>query len=170
MNVAAGLLAAACVLFLSVVSAIASETIETPSFVLTLPSRWTASMYTKPVSAKGPAGELLQLSSTVLSGQGSADEAARVMRQVEEKAVKAMRLAESDPALVTVAPLKRTVLPSGVAVHEMLSRARDGKALFAQFAATGPRSVVLVSLDAPATAAASVGAIRESVVGIKWAK
>jgi len=148
----------------------AGETIETDSFALALPDRWIPDLRTKPISAKGPAGELLQVSSSSLSGQGSAEEGARIMRQVEEKAIKSMRLAEADPALLTVAALKRTTLPSGVTLHEMLPKSRDGKSLFAQFAVSGPRSLVLVTLELPASAAASVDAVRKGVVGIRWTK
>jgi len=148
----------------------AGETLQTDSFALTLPDRWVGNFRARPISAKGPAGELLQISPTSLSGQGSAEEVARILRQVEEKAVQTMRTAESNSALVTVTPLKKRTLPSGATLHEMLSKSRDGKSLFAQFAARGPRSLVFVTLELPASAGASVDAIRRAMVGIRWVK
>jgi hypothetical protein len=148
----------------------AGETLQTESFSLTFPDRWVGNFKTKPFSVKGPAGEILQLSSSSLSGLGSAEETAGVMRQVEDAAVKSMRQAESNPALVTVTPLKKTKLPSGATMHEMLSKSRDGKSLLAQFTAIGPRSVVLVTLESPAASASSVDAIRKSVAGMRWTK
>jgi len=82
-----------------------------------------------------------------------------------------MQRTASDPSLVTVKPLATTMLPSGVTVHEAVSRTRDGKALVAQFAMMGPPSVVLVTLDAPAaTSTASIEAIRAAVTAIRWGR
>jgi hypothetical protein len=147
----------------------AGETFQTDSFALTLPDRWVGNFGARQVSARGPAGELLKISATSLSGQGAA-EVTRILGQVEEKAVQTMRMADSDSALVTVTPLKKSTLSSGATLHEMLSKSRDGKSLFAQFAARGPRSLVFMTLELPASAGASVDAIRRAVVGIRWVK
>lgn len=147
----------------------AAETIETSSFALTLPDRWTPDLTTRPVSARGPAGELLQVSSSTLSGEAG-EEAAGIMRQVEDAATRSMRKVEADPTLTTVTPLRKRPLPSGGTMHEMLSRTRDGQSLFAQFCATGPRTVVLVTVQLPAAAGRSVDAIRQSVLRLRWAK
>ena len=81
-----------------------------------------------------------------------------------------MRRAAADPALVTVTPLKKTVLPSGATLHEMVSKSRDGRSLLAQFSATGPRSLVLLTVELPASASSSVDAVRASVAAIQWAR
>jgi len=147
----------------------AGETLETDTFTLTLPDRWTRDLTTTPVSARGPAGEFLQISSSTLKGEGTGAEATEVMRQVEDAATRSMRKVEADPTLTTVTPLRKRPLASGGTLHEMLSRTRDGSALFAQFCAAGPHTVVLVTVQLPATAARSVDVIRQSVLRLRWA-
>jgi len=152
-------------------TAVAGPTIETDSFLLTLPDQWVPDLTTRPVSAKGPRGEVLRVSSTVIQGSGSADEAMRLRRDLEAAVVRAVQRTASDPSLVTVKPLATTTLSSGVTLHEAVSRTRDGKALVAQFALMGPPSVVLVTLDTPAApASASIEAIRAAVAAIRWAR
>jgi len=164
MIVAAALLAAAS-------RVAAGPTIETDSFSLTLPDRWVADLTTKPVSAKGPRGEVLHVASTVIRGSGSADESARLRRDLEAAVLRSVQRTASDPALVTVKPLAMTTLPSGVTLHEAVSRTRDGKALLAQFAVMGPPSVVLVTLDAPAASGtSSIDAIRAAVTAVRWGR
>jgi hypothetical protein len=148
----------------------AGETIETSSFALTLPDRWTPDLTTQPISARGPAGELLQVSSSTLAGEGPAEETAGIMRQVEDAATRSMRKVEADPTLTTVTPISKRPLPGGGTMHEMLSRTRDGQSLFAQFCATGPRTVVLVTVQLPAAAGRSVDAIRQSVLRLRWVR
>ena len=149
----------------------AGETIETSSFALTLPDRWVADVTTRPVSAKGPRGETLQVSSTVISGSGSAGETARLRRELEEVVLRTVQRTLSDPALITLKPLATTALPSGATLHEAVSKTRDGKAVLAQFALMGPPSVVLVTLDAPAGSAPdSIEAIRAAVIAIRWSR
>ena len=148
----------------------AGETLETERFALVLPDRWTADRTTSPVSARGPGGELLQLSASSLTGEGSPEDAARIMRQVDEAATRSMRAAELDPTLITVTPLKSRRLAAGGTLHEMLSRTRDGQSLFAQFCATGPRTAVLVTVQLPTISARSVDAIRQSMIRLRWTK
>jgi hypothetical protein len=152
-------------------TAVAGQTIETDSFSLTLPDHWIPDLTTKPVSAKGPRGELLHVSSTVIQGSGPANETERLRRELEAAVVRAMQRTASDPSMITVKPLAATTLPSGATLHEAVSRTRDGKSLVAQFALMGPPSVVLVTLDTPAASAtASIAAIRAAVSAIRWGR
>jgi len=154
----------------SVGAAMAGATIETSSFALTLPDGWIQNLASKPVSARGPRGELLQISSSGVTGQPTPQESARILREIEEVAVRSMGRAAADPALVTVTPLKKTMLPSGATLHEMVSKSRDGRSLLAQFSATGPRALVLLTVELPASAASSIDAVRASVAAIQWAR
>lgn len=123
-----------------VTGALAADRIETSTFVLTLPDGWTVNANTKPLSARGPKGEALSLSSAALSGQPSAEEAARIMREAEARALTVVQMGESKAGMVTVVPLEKT------------------------------RTILLLTLELPAAAAPSVDAIRASVVGIRWTK
>ena len=157
--------------FALVGTAVAGQTIETDSFALTLPDQWIPDLTTKPVSAKGPRGEVLHVSSTVIHGSASADEAARLRRDLEAAVLRAIQRTASDPSMVAVKPLATTTLPSAATLHEAVSRTRDGKSLVAQFALMGPPSVVLVTLDTPAaSASASIEAIRAAVSAIRWGR
>lgn len=90
------------------------------------------------------------------------------MRQAEEKVVKPCAWPSRTPTSTPWSPLKKSVLPSGVVLHEMLSRTKDGSRLFAQFGAIGPTTAILVTVEANTTTAASVDAIRDAVVAIGW--
>jgi hypothetical protein len=142
--------------------------IETNSLRLTLPDRWTPDLRSKPISAKGPRGELLHLSSADLSGQGSPQEKRAVMQKVEERALAAMQAAEKDSGFKVTTPLKTEKLPNGRNFHRSVATSRDGTKLLASFVAVGPQTVVLATLDLPSSSVASIEAIEASLKGIQW--
>jgi hypothetical protein len=150
-------------------SAFAEDAIETTSFTYVLPTGWKANLRSRPVSAKGPNGELLQLSVSSVTESGSPAEAEKVLRQVEANASKSMLEAAADSKLTTTMALKKSKLENEVTFHEIVSRTKDGAVVFAQYSATGPRSVLLATLEAPASSAsASAARVRESLTQIKW--
>ncbi len=92
-----------------------------------------------------------------------------ILREVEENASKAMTQTATDPQLMTTMQLKKSTLKSGVTFQEMTSKTKDGKLVFAQFAVTGPRSVLLATLESPASSgSASTSVIRKSLAQIQW--
>ncbi|SFU31910.1 hypothetical protein SAMN05216350_101294 [Polaromonas sp. YR568] len=149
--------------------AVAADVLETASFAMTLPAGWVKNLQTKPVSARGPDGELLQLSSAKLQGGGTPAEAQKIRAEMEQNVLRSIERAASDPELKVVVPLRRTQGSPGVAVYELISQANDNS-WFAQFAALGPSTVLLVTVEAPATAQTSIVAVRQSVLSIKWSQ
>ena len=148
---------------------VAADVLETASFSMTLPAGWVKNLQTKPVSARGPSGELLQVSSAKLQGTGTSAEAQRIRAEMEQNVVRSIERAANDPQLRTVSPLRKSQSSSGATVHEMISQAND-RTWFAQFGAVGPSTVLLVTLEAPAASQASIAAIRQSVSAIKWSQ
>ncbi|MBK8073877.1 MAG: hypothetical protein IPK34_18440 [Ramlibacter sp.] len=149
--------------------AIAADVLETASFAMTLPVGWVKNLQSKPVSARGPNGELLQVSSAKLQGSGATAEAQRIRAEMEQNVLRSIEHAANDPQLKTVTPLRKTQTPSGATVHELISQAND-RTWFAQFGAIGPSTVLLVTLEAPATSQASIAAVRQAVSSIKWSQ
>ncbi len=146
-----------------------AEIIETNSFSYTLPSSWKANLKSKPLSASGPNGELLQLSVSSVTKAGNPKEAGELLREIEGNAATSMTQTAADPQLVTTMPLKRSKLKSGFTLQEMASKTKDGQVVFAQFAITGPRSVLFATLECPASKGmAAISAIRESLTQIQW--
>lgn len=160
------IIASALLLLSSRVSA--SNIIETQTFVLTLPAGWNRNLSTRPVSAVGPGGELLQISSSRLRGSGSETEAALIRTQMEEIGVKTLKLAESEPTFIVEKALARTQLTNGAVLNEVLYFAKDSGWYIAQFSMLGPRTSVLVSLRIPRDRRQSVDLVRESVTRIEW--
>jgi hypothetical protein len=111
----------------------------------------------------------LQLSVSAVTGSGSPKEAEQVLRELENNASKSMTQTATDPELTTTMPLKKIKLENGVTFQEMASKTKDGRIVFAQFSVTGPRSVLLATLESPASnASRSVASIRESLTQITW--
>lgn len=148
----------------------AGPTIETNSLRLTLPDGWATDLKSKPVSAKGPRGELLQLSVSSLSGQGSAQEARAIIQKVEERALAALQAGEKDSGFKVTSPLKAEKLPTGSNFHRSVATSGDGTKMLASFVSVGPRTVILATLDLPSAAAASIEAIAASLKSIQWAQ
>jgi len=148
----------------------AGPTIETNSLRLTLPDRWVTDLKRKPVSARGPRSELLQLSVSSVSGQGSAQEARTVIQKVEERALAALQAGEKDSGFKVTAPLKAEKLPNGSNLHRSVATSSDGTKMLASFVVAGPRTVVLATLDLPSAAAASIEVIAASLKNIQWAQ
>ena len=142
--------------------------IETKSFRCKLPQDWVADLKSRLVSAKGPRGELLQLTVSGLSGKGSAQEARSIVQNVEQRALAAALAAEKDGGFQTTKPLASRQLPSGFNFHQMVSTSKDEKQWLAQFVVTGPRAVVLATLDLPAASASSIEAVAASLQNIQW--
>lgn len=148
----------------------AGPTIETNSLRLTLPDHWVTDPRSKPVSAKGPRGELLQLSVSSLSGQGSAQEARAIIQNVEQRALAALQASERDSGFEVTSPLKAEKLPNGSNFYRSVATSPDGTKMLASFVAAGPRAVILATLDLPSSAAASIEAIAASIKNIQWAQ
>jgi hypothetical protein len=144
--------------------------IETKSFRCTLPVDWVADLKSRLVAAKGPRGELLQLTVSGLSGKGSAQEARAIVQNVEQRALAAALAAEKDGGFQTTRPLTSRQLPSGFNFHQMVSTSKDEKQMLAQFVVTGPRAVVLATLDLSAASASSIEAVATSLQQIQWAQ
>jgi hypothetical protein len=145
-----------------------ADVLETVSFAMTLPAGWVKNLQTKPVSARGPNGELLQVSSAKLQGSGSPAEAKKIRMEIEQNLLRSIELGASDPRLKTVEPLRKST-SSGVIMYEMISQAKD-ESWFAQFGAIGLNTVLLVTLEAPAKSETSVAAVRQSMSSIKWSQ
>jgi hypothetical protein len=105
--------------------AVAAEVLETGSFAMTLPAGWVKNLQSKPVSAQGPNGELLQVSSVKLQGSGAPSEAKRIRVEMEQNIVRAIERAANSPELKTVKAMRQTQIGSGVTMHEMVSEASD---------------------------------------------
>src|SRR5262245_46153819 len=146
----------------------AGPVIETKSLRYTLPDGWVANLASRPISAKGPQGELLQVTVSSLSGQGSAPDARAIVRSVEERALAAVRAAEKESGFRTTKPLTSEQLPNGSSFHQLVSTSTDGKKVLAQFVVVSPRAVILATLDLPSVATSSVEAIGQSLRNIQW--
>jgi hypothetical protein len=149
--------------------ALASNVLETKTFVFTLPDGWVRDLHTDPVSARGPNGELLEISSSRISGPpGDSPELARIRANVEASGVRTLRLGESEPGLTVERPITRAVLIDDVVLNEVVYHARDTGWKIAQFSVTGPRTAVFISLRVPGGRVASIGAVRAAITRIQW--
>jgi hypothetical protein len=144
-----------------VATAGAGPVLETKSLRYTLPDGWVADLTSRSVSAKGPQGELLQVTVSSLAGQGT--EARAFVRNVEERALAAMRAAERESGFRTTRPLASERLPNGANFHQLVSTSSDGKKVLAQFLIVSPRAVVLATLDLPSAATSSIETVSHSL-------
>jgi hypothetical protein len=140
--------------------------IATASFLLTLPQSWVIDLSTQPTSARGPAGEVLEISSKAIQGTGSAEEEAQLRSEMTQLVARVLERAAAGPGLVTVQSLKRTE-NDGIVMHEMLSQTNQG-AWFAQFGITGPATVLLLTLHTSLDATETIRAVRDAIVAIRW--
>ncbi len=148
-------------------SARAEVAVETETFRLALPEGWATGPKSPP-SAKGRNGELLQFSASSVASTRSAKEAEPILRRAEERALVVLSEIEHDGRFKTLQPLSAQPLPGGYTLHRIVSETKDGKQVLAQFVVTGPRTVLLVTLDALAQDAASVETIAAALRGIEW--
>jgi hypothetical protein len=121
------------------------------------------------VSARGPNGELVQISSSRITGPaGASQEVSDIRANMEAIGVRTLRLAEGEANLKVEKPVTRTLLTNGAVLNEVVYHATDTGWKVAQFSILGPRTAVFISLRVPGTQVASVGAIRNAVTGIAW--
>ena len=150
--------------------AFGSNVLETSTFEFTLPDGWERNLDTDPVSARGPYGELLQISSSRIRGPGGASrELQEIRKEVEAVGVRTLRLAESEPGLIVETPISRAMLDNGIVLNEVVYRANDSGWKIAQFSVIGPRTSILVSLRVPSEKKSSIGLIRGAITRIRWA-
>ena len=147
----------------------ASNILETQTFVLTLPKGWVRNLDTSPVSARGPQGETLQISSSRIKGAGDPTELAQIRKEMEEIGLKTLRLAESEPGLTIEAAITRSEPSNGVVLNEVTYLAKDTGWRIAQFSVLGPRTAILVSVRIPKGNYSSLGELRKSIRAIAWA-
>ena len=161
-------LAAVLVSLASASAAAAGPSIATETFVLELPEGWITNLNAKPVEARGPGGEVLQLSTAKYSGSGRPDDVRAAVKDLERIALKVVRAVEEDAQFRTTQPLLTKRMPTGDVIHSIVSASRDGQMNFAQFVNVGPRAVVLVSLEVSNSTRSSIEVIRRAVEDTKW--
>lgn len=146
--------------------AAAGEVIETTSFRLALPTNWTV-VPTRPISAKGPAGEVLDIDENLMSGLSSTQEYVEMKRKVVKNAIETMHGLALAFGSNAATPARREILPSGVLLHEMIS---TGKSKFdlAQFVLVSPMAVLHFTVTVPTGTRSSVDAIRAAIISGSW--
>jgi hypothetical protein len=147
----------------------ASNILETSTFVFTLPESWERDLHSSPISARGPSGELLQISSARITGpSGKSRELDGIREELEAVGVRTLRLAETESGLAVEKPITRVVLPNGSILNEVTYRARDTGGESVQFSVLGPRTAVLVSLRVSSAQTETVAAVRAAILRIQW--
>jgi hypothetical protein len=146
----------------------AGEILETRSIAITLPSGWTEQANTNPISATGPAGELLQLTVIGSSTQAGTSPSAASLAKAEDAAVAAMQAAASSQDLNILLPLTSVQLQSGVFMHEVVSRSKDGARVLLQMSLRGPNGVVLATMEGLASSGAQLAEVRKSLLAARW--
>jgi len=147
----------------------ASNILETQTFVLTLPKGWVRDLDTNPVSARGPQGEMLQISSSRIRGSGDPNELAQIRQEMEDIGLKTLRLGESEPGLVVETAIARSEPSPGVVLNQVVYLVKETGWRIAQFSALGPRTSVLISVRIPKGNTRSLAEIRKAVQAIAWA-
>jgi hypothetical protein len=142
--------------------------IETNSHRIKFPDNWQRGQLEGPALLLGPNREVVQISSAALSGLASVLMKSRALATLRDNATQSMRAAASDAELQIQNPLHESKSSSGNWFAEVHCTTLDGQTLFSQFATSGPKTVVLATVEAGAKYARSIETVRRAMQSIEW--
>jgi hypothetical protein len=123
----------------------APNVIQTSSFKVELPAGWTVNLKTDPVSATGPDGQTLEVSSFAVSGSGSSSELEAVLASLAERLKSTMLRAASNEMFAPGARTSERNLPGGVKFIEAHAKALDSSMVFAQVGLVHARTAAYIN-------------------------
>lgn len=139
--------------------------LETDSLRIELPEGWRVRQ-TQPVSAVGPDGEILKISSFSISGDGPAAELEHIRAEVTEKLKNNIARAAEEPVFKNFSGVAETSTVHGPFYSASLLSI-DGKQVFMQYGVLGPRTFIYANCQFP-IAAESRDAVLTALKAVEW--
>lgn len=122
-------------------------------FVFAKPDGWRHLQEGNRYIFHGPNHEELIVSSALIQGNGELDDLNAVRQQLFQNAEQSAKNAASHPALKITQPFQREPRVSNIECWSLCAQTLDSGSLFYQAVFSGPRGIMLTSLDGPNAAA-----------------
>jgi hypothetical protein len=123
------------------------------AFVFAPPDAWNYFQEDNRHIFHGPNHEELIVSSSLIRGVGEMDELNAARQQLFQNAEQSAKNAAAHPALKITQPFQREPRVSNIECWTLRAQTHDSSSMFYQAVFSGPRGIMLTSLEAPNTAA-----------------
>jgi len=142
--------------------------IETDTFHINVPEHWKVEKLEKQLNVFTPRGGLLILWPTSIRDGEPPAEKNRMMNQLEQNALFAMRKAAEDDQLGRPMGPDKEVLYNGTVFYIMASITPNKSHFLAQYCIRGPRTVILATFEGPGPAGAEISIVSQFLKTVRW--
>ncbi|WP_157281600.1 hypothetical protein [Methyloversatilis universalis] len=143
-----------------------SNVLETPTLRIVLPPDWKVKLRTSPISAVGPRGEVLKVTSFAVTGNGTPEELAGIRTELLGKLHRTIEATAAEPVFTEFSGVTEETLPSAMLLVATLKSVRGGFA-FWQFGLLGASTALYANCQFPPTAS-SQESVSAAIRGTEW--
>ena len=140
--------------------------VESDSLRIVLPPKWKVRRDANPISARGPEGEILKVTSFSISGGGPSQELAEIRAELVMKLRRTIEQTASEEVFTGFSGITEEQMPSATLLFATL-KSRKGEFSFWQYGLVGPRTGVYANCQFP-PGATSTQAMLAAVKAVEW--